>query len=147
MSIFRLPVRDENFSWLLASAVSLSTSTASQWSREGATDGVAAASSHDTAPYGLDDLGHLINKRNGARDVVQHPHVAHLLPGHGQVLEELVDRVRDVLERAQVYSFVGLEFFGGHVAVVLDDLADVLGLCGTYTVSVHSRGASTLMRS
>ena len=60
-------------------------------------DGVAAASIRDTAPYGLDDLGHLIDKRDGARDVVQDLDVPHLLPGHGQVLEELVDGMRYIL--------------------------------------------------
>mmetsp|Transcript_8070 Transcript_8070/g.26460 ORF Transcript_8070/g.26460 Transcript_8070/m.26460 type:complete len:204 (-) Transcript_8070:1442-2053(-) len=74
----------------------------------------------------LDDDGDLVDEGNGAGDVVQHLHVAHLLPRHGAVLQKLVHRVRHVLQSAEVDAFVVFELLRRHVAVVLDDLAHVL---------------------
>lgn len=76
---------------------------------------------------GLDDQRDLVDERDGARDVVEHRHVAHLLPRHRHVLEQLEDRMRHVLERSQVHALVVPELLARHVAVILDDLADVLG--------------------
>jgi hypothetical protein len=75
----------------------------------------------------LDHLRHLVHKRDRAGHVVEDVDHADLLPRHRHVLEELEDRVRDVLERAQVHPLVVPELFGGHVAVVLHNLAQVLG--------------------
>ena len=76
---------------------------------------------------GLDDAGNLVDKGDGARHVVERLDVADLLPRHGHVLQQLEHRVRHVLERAQVHALVMAELAVGHVAVVGDDLANVLG--------------------
>ncbi len=46
---------------------------------------------------GLADARRLIHKGDGARHVVEDGHVAHLLPGHRHVLDQLEEGVRDVL--------------------------------------------------
>ena len=76
---------------------------------------------------GRDHLGHLVHKCDGTRDVVQHWHLAHLLPGHRDVLQQLHHRMRDILESAQMHTLLGTELAIAHVAVVLDDLAHMLG--------------------
>mmetsp|Transcript_40931 Transcript_40931/g.121364 ORF Transcript_40931/g.121364 Transcript_40931/m.121364 type:complete len:508 (+) Transcript_40931:5381-6904(+) len=90
------------------------------------------AAHHDPhrAPLGqedrLDDLLALGAERDGAARVVHGAAVANLLPRHGHVLQQFVDRVRQVLQRSQVDALVVPELSRGHVSVVLDDLADVL---------------------
>ena len=74
----------------------------------------------------LNDPGHLVDECDCAGDVVQHGDVAHLLPWHGHVLQQLEDGVGDVLERPQINALVVLVLFGRHVAVISDDLAQVL---------------------
>lgn len=51
------------------------------------------------------------------RQLLQLP--AHLLPGHGHVLQQLVHCMRHELERAQVHALVVPELARGHVAMVL----------------------------
>ena len=77
--------------------------------------------------HGLDHRGHLVHERDGAGDVVQHRHLADLLPRHRHVLEQLQHGMRHVLERPEVHAFVVPELLARHVAVVLDNLAHVLG--------------------
>ena len=76
--------------------------------------------------HGLDHERYLVDERDGARDVEQHRDVAHLLPRHRHVLEQLEHRVRHVLERAEIDALVMTELARAHVAVVLDDLANML---------------------
>ena len=61
-----------------------------------------------------------------------------LLPGHGQVLEELVDGVRDVLERAEINPFIRLKLLGTHIPMILDNFPDVFRLRGTCTIAKPS---------
>lgn len=51
--------------------------------------------------HGRDHLGHLVDERDGAGDVVDDGDLAHLLPRHRHVLEELEHGVRDVLRRRE----------------------------------------------
>ena len=76
--------------------------------------------------HGLDHLRSLVDEGDGAGDVVDDLAVTRLLPGHGHVLQELEDGVRDKLERAKIHALVVAELARGHVAVILDDLAHVL---------------------
>ena len=48
--------------------------------------------------HGFDDLRDLVHETYRAGDVVQNFDVAHLLPGHGQVLEQLVDGMGHVFQ-------------------------------------------------
>mmetsp|Transcript_20098 Transcript_20098/g.58313 ORF Transcript_20098/g.58313 Transcript_20098/m.58313 type:complete len:589 (-) Transcript_20098:72-1838(-) len=73
---------------------------------------------HDTLGLGAE------SDRTAA--VVNRPAIANLLPRHRGVLQELIHRMRQVLEGAQVDALVMAELACRHVAVILDDLADVL---------------------
>lgn len=52
--------------------------------------------------------------------------ISNLLPGHGHIFEQLQNRVRHVFQGAEVDAFVVAILARGHVAVVADDLANVL---------------------
>lgn len=98
---------------------------------------VALLSSHHQVHGGplrhvdrLHHPGYLVYESDRAGDVVENLYVSNLLPRHRHVLQQLEHRVRHVLERAQVDSLVVPVLFGRHVAVVFDDLSDVLYFFG-----------------
>ena len=74
----------------------------------------------------LYDHRNLVDKRNGAGNVIQNLDVANLLPRHRHVFEKLQEGMRHKLQRPQVDSLVAGKFFVCHVAVVADDLAYML---------------------
>ncbi|RUP50905.1 hypothetical protein BC936DRAFT_137165 [Jimgerdemannia flammicorona] len=90
------------------------------------------ASHHD--PHGaplrdVDWLDHprdFVHKGDGAGDMVQDGDLANLFPRHRHVLQELEDGVGYIFERAKVDALVVTVLFTRHVAVVFNDLANML---------------------
>ncbi|RUS16870.1 hypothetical protein BC937DRAFT_90705 [Endogone sp. FLAS-F59071] len=76
---------------------------------------------------GLDNPWDLIDKGNGARNVIEDGDFPDLLPWHWHVLQELEDSVWHVFERTEVDALVVTIFFARHVAVVFDDLPYMFG--------------------
>ena len=68
---------------------------------------------------GFNHQWNLINKRDGASIVVQHVDVANLLPWHWHILEQFVDGMRNIFERAEIDTLVVTKLSVRHVAVVL----------------------------
>ena len=76
--------------------------------------------------YGLNDTGNLVDERDSTRDVVEHWHLADLLPWVRDVLQKFHDRMRDVLESTEVNTLIVTELAVAHVTMNLDDFADML---------------------
>ena len=76
--------------------------------------------------YGLNDTGNLVDERDSTRDVVEHWHLADLLPWVRDVLQKFHDRMRDVLESTEVNTLIVTELAVAHVTMILDDFADML---------------------
>mmetsp|Transcript_26458 Transcript_26458/g.83860 ORF Transcript_26458/g.83860 Transcript_26458/m.83860 type:complete len:710 (-) Transcript_26458:29-2158(-) len=74
----------------------------------------------------LNDFLDLRAEGDGTAAVVHRPAVPNLLPRHGDVLQQLVHCMREVLQRTEVDAFVMAELARRHISVVLDDLPDVL---------------------
>ena len=72
--------------------------------------------------HGLNHQRNLVDKRDGASDVVQHLDVANLLPRHWHVLQQLEHGVWHVLESSEVHPLVVTELAVAHVTVVGNDL-------------------------
>mmetsp|Transcript_20333 Transcript_20333/g.60756 ORF Transcript_20333/g.60756 Transcript_20333/m.60756 type:complete len:228 (-) Transcript_20333:172-855(-) len=84
---------------------------------------------HGAPLRGVDGLNHkrdFVHKGDGPSDVVQHFDVADLLPRHWHVLEQLEHGMRHVLERPEVHALVVPKLAVRHIAVVGNDLPDVL---------------------
>mmetsp|Transcript_1360 Transcript_1360/g.2988 ORF Transcript_1360/g.2988 Transcript_1360/m.2988 type:complete len:516 (+) Transcript_1360:7448-8995(+) len=75
----------------------------------------------------LNYLRNLIDKADGTGDVVQDGDGPHGLPWHGHVLQKFEHGVGHVFESSQIYPFIRVVTFAGHVTVVRKDLPDVLG--------------------
>mmetsp|Transcript_39335 Transcript_39335/g.83814 ORF Transcript_39335/g.83814 Transcript_39335/m.83814 type:complete len:530 (-) Transcript_39335:36-1625(-) len=75
----------------------------------------------------LDDLLALSAEGDGSTAVVDRAAVPDLLPWDGDVLQQFVHRVWQVLQSSQIDTFVVAELSSRHVAVVLNDLSDVFG--------------------
>mmetsp|Transcript_61033 Transcript_61033/g.143984 ORF Transcript_61033/g.143984 Transcript_61033/m.143984 type:complete len:850 (-) Transcript_61033:159-2708(-) len=74
----------------------------------------------------LDDLRDFVHERNSARKMIQHVHVANLLPRHGHILQKLEHSVWHVFQRPEVHALVMAKLLARHVTVILDDLSQVL---------------------
>ena len=95
---------------------------------------------------GLDDTGHLVDKRNGTRNVVQYGHLPDLLPWAWNVLQQLHHGMRHVLERSQVHTLIRPEFSATHISMILHDLSDVLGgQIGLAPIDTASTSLTTLL--
>lgn len=68
----------------------------------------------------------LVDKGDGASDVVEYLDIADLFPGHGHVLHQLQHSVWHVLESTKVNPLVVTVFTAAHVTVVANDLSHML---------------------
>ena len=79
------------------------------------------------APLGcvdrLDNFGGLIDKGNRTRNVIQDFYSAFLFPRHRHVLHQLKNSMGNVLQRAQINSFVLPESFARHIAMILHNFS------------------------
>mmetsp|Transcript_79856 Transcript_79856/g.222351 ORF Transcript_79856/g.222351 Transcript_79856/m.222351 type:complete len:337 (+) Transcript_79856:6104-7114(+) len=75
----------------------------------------------------LDDLLNFGTERDGATAVVHCLTIPDLRPRYRRVLEELVHRMRQILQGPQIDPLVVPELPRRHVPMVLDDLANVFG--------------------
>ena len=58
----------------------------------------------------FDNLRNLVNKSDGSCDVIENLHISDLFPRHWDILKELVDGMRGILEGSKMDSFVGSVF-------------------------------------
>lgn len=94
------------------------------------------------AYHWLDNLRHLVHESYGTGDMVQSgdfadllhkvsfvdhclPNIAYL-PWTWNILQQLQDSVRDVFQRSKVHTLIIPELPVRHVAMILDDLSDML---------------------
>lgn len=97
---------------------------------------------------GLNDPGDLIDKGDGTGKVVKDLDLPSLLPGHGHILEELEDGMRNVLEGPEVDALIMTKFPSRHVTMILDDFSKMLwgkGFLGMFHKSKPPLGSVALL--
>ena len=75
---------------------------------------------------GFDNPGNFIDEGNCTSNVVEDWHLSNLLPGVRDVLQQLHDRVWNVLQGTKMNTLVVSELAVAHITMVFDDFADVL---------------------
>jgi len=73
--------------------------------------------------HGFNDTGNLVHESDGPGDVVEDWNLAYLLPREGDVLEQLHNGMRNILQCPEMNPFVVSELAIGHVAMILYDFA------------------------
>jgi hypothetical protein len=75
--------------------------------------------------HGFNDTGNLVHESDGPGNVIEDWNLAYLLPWEGDVLEQLHNGMRNILQCPEMNPFVVPELAIGHVTMILYNFANM----------------------